>query len=330
MSDYLPSVARVRRDFAHYLDKATEHVIIPSEPDLERLFYLRPSSFPYCGLRFFLDFPRRIDDPRLNQLPSAYFTQVGTATHDVFQAYTAPLGRMVGDYKCPKCGNIERFTTFKVCKCGGHPKYLELELKYKDTVVGHTDNLYRLSPPAGKKSLHAVIDYKTTSTRRVKEDIEKEQKGNKRIFPYRTNVAQIETYVPLLEDQYGIKVDYWILVYLARDAPFRFGRQIVVVHLTDRIKAKIRKRLDRTVKIHRKVLKASSLDDTELIKKYKLCKDEKDYKANWTDEYNQCPHAGYCFAKKELDAKLKDTIMKNKVFPIIEQAPSKIRKGLKL
>lgn len=324
----MTTARRVQQEIDSYLSR-TESLVIPDETDLSRLFYLRPSSFPYCGLKFFLDFQSRLNDPRLATLASSYFTSVGTATHSVFQAYTAPLGKIVGDWLCRSCGRETKFSTFEVCKCGAYPEYQELELRYKNTVVGHTDALYRFTPKLGAKSVHAVMDYKTTSSKKVAEDKLAEAKHKRRVFPYRSNVAQIESYVPLLESQYNVSVDYWALIYLARDAPFKYGRRIVVKYLDEEAKESLRAKLLKSIKVHRRVLQAQTLEDLKVITKHKLCSSLTDFNTNWKDEHNPCPHCKICFEPKALNKQLK-AVLKLEHVPLVSQAPAEIKKGLKL
>lgn len=331
--EFKPSIRAITQEFESYLDRTSNHVTLVEDADPFRLYFLRPSSFPYCGLRFLLEFPERRERPRLHGMASAYFTGVGTVTHSVFQRYTAKLGKIVGDWKCVsrKCGHRIQFDTYKPCpKCGSEMAYVELELAYKKTVLGHSDSLYRFTPKLGKASKHAVQDYKTTSKRRTDEDKVAEQKGNKRIFPYASNVAQIEMYIPLIEQSFGVEVDYWSLVYLARDVPFKTGRRVIVKHVKPKQKASLYKKLDRIVKIHRRVLKAASKADTDVIVKYKLCSSAEDYKKNWHDEYDPCPFQTVCFEAKALDKKLVNTFNTHKVFPIIQQAPEKVQKAMGL
>lgn len=335
--DFVPSTRLVQKEFESYMDKVADNVILEMPVDPYRLYFLRPSSFPYCGLRFLLEFPKKMDHPRLEGLATAYFTEVGKLVHSLFQRFTAKRGKIVGDWRCmnKKCEHhrsLVRFTVYQPCpKCGAEMLYEELEYAYKNTVLGHSDTVYRFTPKAGNKSAHAIWDYKTTSKRRVDEDKIAEMKRNKRTFPYKSNVAQIETYIPLTEAQYGIKVSYWSLIYLARDVPFMSGRRVIVKYVNDKDKELLKKRLDRTIKVHRRVLKAKTVEDVTVIRKYKMCKSLEDYKKNWRDEYDECPFVEKCFKDKEMDGLIKDTLKNNKkVFPIIATAPEGVRKAMKL
>lgn len=319
----------IEKDIGDYLDSVDQNVLIEEGSyDPRRVFFLRPSSFPYCPLRSFLDMPNKLDRPKTSTLSSSYFTRVGTTTHEVFQEFTGRKGKIVGDWQC-KCGKTKKFDVFSLCKCGQAPKYVELELSFMNTLLGHTDSLFRVTPSLGKKSVHAIIDYKTTSSRTLMLDKQLRAKGKKPKLPYKSNVAQIETYVPLTEEQYNIKVDYWILIYLARDAPFKYGRRIVVMQMSEDDKRRVKAKVVKSVKLHRRALKAVSPKDVEVLKKHKMCKSRADYEKNWHDEYNECPYAKDCFTEK-IDTVIKNSFKEHKVFPLIEQAPTKIRKELGL
>ena len=312
------AVTKVIKSFTDYLDKYEDQFVI-EEGDPRRYFFLRPSSFPYCGFRKLLDAKKEIGAERVNTFSSTYFTQVGHTTHAVFQAFGALGGRMVGDWQCKACDKWRRFSCDNICECGRQMHYHELEIKYKGIVVGHIDNLFRLDPKMGKKSPHVMVDYKTTSQKKVS------LKPHLQPFPYMPNVHQIESYVPLTEAQFGISVDYWLLVYLARDAPFKWGRALRGKHLSDDDKAVILKRIDRWVKTHRLVLQAKSKEHFERVERRKLCKNKEDYEANFKEEFNPCPHAGKCFTDPE---SLIATARKTRVYPIIEHAPKKIQRQL--
>ena len=313
----------VHTQLAKIFDDA-EEVYLEESKDPARFFFMRPSGFPYCGLRKLLEAPEFLDDDRLMTLAGAYFTSVGTATHSAFQKYLGRSGYILGDYVCPKCKDVKRFSTFSMCsKCKIPRQYEELELFYRNAVVGHTDGLFRLDPEKGKKSKHYVIDYKTTALYKIKSKYLKKQ------FPLKSNVAQIKMYVVLLEEQYGVKIDGWILAYLGRDLPLgKNGRHLVIVKMSDAEKRKCRNKLDRWVRVHRKVLRVKGPGKkVDYIKANKLCKSFKHYKDEVMDDYNPCSVVNVCFNEKLLD-KYIEKRLQHKVYPIIEQAPNRIRKVL--
>lgn len=317
------STAQVHRQLTKIFDDA-EEMQLEERKDPGRFFFMRPSGFPYCGLRKLLDAPEFLDEDRLMGLAGAYFTSVGTATHNAFQKFLGRSGFILGDYVCPVCKDVKAFSTFSMCtKCKVPRHYDELELTYRNAVVGHTDGLLRLDPEKGKKSKHYVIDYKTTALYKLK------SKAAPTIFPMKSNVAQIKMYVVLLEETYGITIDGWVLAYLGRDLPLgKNGRRLVVIKMSDEEKRKCKKQLDRWVKVHRKVLTVTKPGKrVDYIKKNKLCKSWTHYKDEVMDAYNPCNIANVCFQEKLLD-KYIEKRLKHKMFPIIEQAPPNIRKVL--
>lgn len=313
-----PFARRLARSIESELKKA-EEVYVDRKKDPARFFMLRPSSLPYCGLKRALTAADQLEAPRTENLATTYFTQVGHATHGAFQEMVGAGSRIVGDWKCRTCKTVIEFETYQEC-CGQPMQYHELEVKFKNTVVGHLDGLYRLEPKKGRKSPHVVWDYKTTMLKNVWKKPSP--------FPYKSNVAQIESYIPLLEAQYGIDVVGWALIYLARDNPFS-GRKIVAVEATPQLKVRLMKKLERNVRIHRKMLVSETMEDLEVLAKYKLCTSLKDYKENVEDEYNPCPIHKQCFNPKALQGVMKKAL-KTKVFPIIAHAPAKLRKEMNL
>lgn len=311
-------LGKVIKTMNAYLDSYENDFII-AEQDPGRYFYLRPSSFPYCGFEKLLNAHKDLDAPRLNEFASTYFTEVGHTTHAVFQEFGGRAGKIVGDWECKTCKATRKFSCDNICDCGCAMHYHELEVRYKGLVVGHIDGLFRLDPSKGKKSVHIVIDYKTTSKKKI------ELKGDKSPFPYKYNIAQIESYVPLAEIQYGISIDYFLLIYLARDAPFKWGRAIRGKFLSVEDKAKTLKKIDRYVKTHWLVLRATTRKDFEKVETRKLCKSLDDYTANYKGDHSECSHCTKCFTEPET---LITKALKYKIYPILDHAPKKIKRVL--
>lgn len=299
-----------------------EETHLEEHRDPGRFYYMRPSGFPYCGLKKLLDAPTHFEDTKTASLASSYFTSVGTVTHSIFQKFLGRQGSIVGDWRCPLCKDVKKFSTFSMCKKCKVPRvYDELELFYKNIVVGHTDCLLKLNH-SKEGTRYYVADYKTSAWYKTRD-----KKKASKIFPLRSNVQQIKMYVVLLEECFGIEIDGYILAYLGRDLPLgNSGRHLVVVNMTEKEKRTCRKKLHRWIKVHRQVLLAKSPKDVEYIKENKLCKDFQDYKENYSD-YEGCPVSPYCFSSSKLDS-LIEKRLKKKWYPIIEQAPEKIRKVL--
>lgn len=314
----------VHKLLSDLFDKAEELHLEEEHRSADRFFFMRPSGFPYCGLRKLLTAPTFFEDSATSTLASSYFTGVGTATHSIFQKFLGRMGTIVGDWRCPKCKDVKRFSTYSACTDCQKPRvYDELELVYQNIVVGHTDCLFKISGKKEKgKPRYYVVDYKTSAYYKTKD-----KKRAKNIFPLRSNVQQIEMYVVLLEDCFGIEIEGYSLAYLGRDLPLgKSGRHLVVVKMTDKQKLKCRKKLKRWIKCHRKVLTARKPEDVEYLKENKLCASMQDYKDNY-HEYEGCNISPYCFNEKKLDDLIKRR-MKLQWYPLIRQAPERIKKVL--
>lgn len=302
------------------MDEAESEIVDhPVKPD--RFFYMRPSGFPYCGLRKLLTAPKQLTEGAMSELAGAYFTSVGTAAHETFQSHIGRNKFIVGDWKCHECGKFTKFHTFRLCKCGGKPKYEELEVKYKNTVVGHLDGLVKVK--MGDRTTYIVIDYKTATTSKITKG-----RTDKTVFPYAYNVQQIKRYVVLLELCYGIKVQGWALIYLNRDVPLgERNRNIVYVTVSPEEKKALKIEMDEWVATHRMVLRAHKLKHFKEVESRKLCASAKDYRDNWLNDYSKCPIEPFCFDSKRLEKKI-DSVLGHKVFPLINMASKELRIGL--
>lgn len=305
----------------HQLLDAAESQIVDHPINPGRFFFMRPSAFPYCGLRKLLTAPRILTNGETSDLAGGYFTSVGTAAHETFQSHIGRNTFIVGDWKCKECGRMRKFRTYKRCKCGGKPVYQELEVKYKNTVVGHLDGLVKVK--IGDETVYIVIDYKTATTSKITKG-----RTDPTVFPYAYNVQQILRYVVLMELCYGVNVHGWGLIYLNRDVPLgERNRKIVYVKVSDEEKKALKRELDEWVKTHRMVLRAHKLEHFKEIESRKLCASAKDYRTNWMNDYSKCPIEPFCFDSKRLEQKI-DSVHGHKVFPLINQAPKQLRHAL--
>jgi hypothetical protein len=302
-------------------DAEKELVDHPLKPD--RFFFMRPSGFPYCGLRKLLTAPKQLTEGEVSDLAGGYFTSVGTAAHTTFQSHIGRNTFIVGDWKCHECGKFTKFHTFRMCKCGGKPHYEELEVKYRNTVVGHLDGLVKLK--LGDKTTYIVIDYKTATTSKIMKG-----RTDSSVFPYAYNVQQIKRYVVLLELCYDIKVHGWALIYLNRDVPLGDkNRHIVYVTVSKEEKKALKKEMNEWVETHRLVLRAHKLKHFKEVESRKLCASAADYRKNWRNDYSPCPIEPFCFDPKRLERKI-DERLGHKVYPLINCASKEIRKGLNM
>jgi hypothetical protein len=200
-------------------------------------------------------------------------------------------------------------------------KYHELEVWYRDTLVGHVDGVIRLIPKMGRKSPHIVLDYKTTSLRKVT--------SKPSPFPYVGNKSQIEKYVPLIERQHGLNVVGWVLIYLARDIPANSGVKLVYTPMSSKIKERHMDEIRKWTKLHRRLLTATTRKDFELLYKHRLCHDRVAHDKMFTLDYEICKYANQCFTEEGREFLMK-RVSKFKVWPLIEHAPDHIRKKLDL
>ncbi len=312
---------KVKASFSKYYTSACETVLSEHPADPRRVFFLRPSSFPFCGVRKFLSWPETLEADGLTHMDAGmlFYVTVGHAFHDVFQELLGKHGQLVGDWRCYKCKAIKKFSTYARCSnCDKPTQYRELEVTYKKTLVGHVDGLYLDKAT----DTYWVIDYKSTSSRSLFFHKKKPK------FPYKNNVHQIVSYVPLLEQKYGIKVSGYMLVYLPRDNPFQ-AKLICIKATGPRAKAEVVERLDRWVKAHRRALRVNSLDGFRKLEKLKLCTSEKDYLDNYHSDYNPCDHRKVCFNAKALEAKAEKVLkLCRSKLPMITQAPREIQMEL--
>jgi ribosomal protein S17E len=199
-------------------------------------------------------------------------------------------------------------------------QYHELEVLYKNTLVGHLDGIFYDE----KTGTWWVVDYKSTSSRNVWK-----HKKYDDVFPYKTNKAQIMSYVPLIEKQLGKRISGYMLVYLPRDNPFE-AKVVCVKHMGPKAKALELARLKGYVKAHRQALQVHDLKGFSSLYENKLCTSKKDYENNYENPYEKCPHLGYCFDKPKMLKHAQGVLKDTKLFPMLEQAPKAIRDELDL
>lgn len=312
-----------RIEHMHEMLDAAESEIVDHPVTPDRFFFMRPSGFPYCGLRKLLTAPSVLENGQLSELAGGYFTSVGTAAHTVFQSHVGRLGEMIGDWKCPACKKVTKFKVFKLCECGAKPEYEELEVFYRNTTVGHLDGLVKLKErcPKTGKPRYLVIDYKTATSRAITAG----QKPNQDTFPYAYNVQQIKRYVVLMELCFNVKVEGWMLIYLNRDVPLgRKNRVIIYREVKAREKRELVAGLDEWVETHRKVLAAYKPEHFDEIKDRKLCASLEDYQKNWASPYQPCPVLPQCFDQKRLERRIQKTLGHD-VFPLINMSDKKLQ-----
>jgi hypothetical protein len=272
----------------------------------------RPSSFPSCSI---LNWMQLI---RYNTLGYAeykkhfsmeYYTKVGTVVHEITQYFAGFTGKFWGHWKCinPKCkechkaadtydaaGNIIKhgpatlsYTTDNICpRCKEPMFYIEFTIKYKGA-EGHIDAIIEIG------DYWVVLDYKTTSFKRVASGDLPEKKHLKQI-PYYTHVMA-EKYAK----KYGKKIRSFALAYIPRDNPFEY-----VIHeekWTPEWTHKMR-RLHESEAAKWEAINHSLDTDTEsAIIEHKPCSRKSDYQSRMCG-YGECSLSEVCFNKTELRA----------------------------
>lgn len=287
--------------------------------------YLHYSSLPYCALRKMYT---TLDKGGFFQYEDMefgmrYYTSVGTTVHEGIQEYMSmlgadrglddgykknSLGAVVGNYECQACGSKYPFSTDPFCaKCGAQMEYKELQVKWGKNVIGHCDGLYMYEV---KPKRYIVIDYKTTSSKAVWMHLNRGP-----VFPYKKNVAQIESYLVSLEVQYGITIDGWALIYMPRDNPkdYKAPSQIAGRLVSDRRKEILRRRMRKADRHWPIMLKVESIDDAGMDKLIcqKPCKSLESYDRQFGDKYDECPLMKVCFDEDKLRRKLGKMMREN-------------------
>lgn len=310
-----------RADYEQYVEKDVRTVPVSALTQAEQDEFwrrdgeLHPSGFPFCGLRAAYERLVRAEDPELEKNFGAdYYLPVGTATHSALQKWMGHSKRIIGDWKClnSKCGKLHTFQVEpKLCSCKyrGTVKfeYEELGGKYGKKVSWHTDGVFQ---KAEGPNNYWVVDYKTTSEYALEL-----HRKNKNVFPYLKNRFQIETYIPLIEQKYDIKLQGWMLHYAARDNPNKTWKTITVGGtITEERREELLQRLIvadndfvRTLKVREFPIKVF-----KSVMPTKLCEDRDFYDHFVYDKWDPCPLESVCWNKKKLQAKLSKTIEESK------------------
>lgn len=189
------------------------------------------------------------------------------------------------------------FSNINTCPiCHAVMNYRELRVgpnrRWPNISVGFVDGLYR-----SKDKKWFAIDYKSTS-----QDALAHLKA-----PYINSVAQVKTYCPLLELEYEVEMEGWILVYSARDRPK--NRKVFSGLVSDRDKRKTRHELDKA-NAHYGLVKAGLTWPTiKTLIAEKPCQTEEYYQKHYS-YYPGCPLAPVCFGD-ELKPYVKRLFLQN-------------------
>lgn len=294
---------------------------ILNKNDPTRLTNVRFSSFPFCGVRWFLELPSLVTKASNKDFAFGYFTRVGTTVHEVIQEAFSSLTEdgqsfsLLWDWKCKSCRHREGILAAEApsaeCSaCGINLGYSreEHQIRFKGA-VGHVDTLIQVDLPAniakvfGSKTGIIVADYKTTSTYNV---------TKKDTLPYKSNVAQISKYAAVL--QKTLPVIGWALIYMPRDIPFRYK---VIGKFMDKLEGlKHRKDIIRYIDVHTRWSRAKSLAEIKELFDARPCQRADSI----PEEFADCDHCKSCTGSKGF-AKVENTFKRiHKHIPIVKES----------
>jgi hypothetical protein len=243
------------------------------------------SSFPYCGLRH--AYSNLLDRQHSSTFLSSYYFGVGHVLHDNLQHFLGFGQRMYGSWKCtvPKCGGSRLFSNINTCPtCKSVMQFREMRVgpnkQWPNISIGFIDGLYR---SMSKKWY--LVDYKSTSLEHLKV----------MEVPDSANLAQVKSYCPLVEMDYSIEVEGWILVYVARDKPNKI--KVFTGSMSEKNKKKQIASID-TNNRHFQIVKSDpSWKDVKVLIAEKPCTSPEFYKKYYAG-YSGCPLSGVCFGSE--------------------------------
>jgi len=300
----------------HYFKEQAKIIYPPRDQHNSREGELHPSSYPFCALHHGWNIVNKIERKPMDYF-GFYYTGLGTIAHELMQRQFGRGKKILGDWKCLECGHKKKLSYYARCKkCGSeHVEYEEIGIKFGKYTHGHIDGVVNID---GKLF---VIDYKTSS---VKNNNKHRDTGSQ--YPYKHNVAQIKSYIVYLEEQYGLEVHGWILVYVSRD--HNINDFVCVGDIVDEDeKKKLRKKYklyDKTFGVAEKLKKDKTpekkMEYLKYLIKHKPCESLKDYKKEFWEGYEiHCPLAesGVCFNKEKLKLTLEKKILGSKTNSIL-------------
>jgi hypothetical protein len=289
---------KVKNIIKHTLDEGK----VVNVNDASRIKNVRFSSFPFCGVQWFLDLPGLLSKTVNKDYAFGYFTRVGTTVHEVTQEALHSIQKMfdgedleiLWDWKCKSCKTRVSVLTSSCdvaeCSTCGHTKFSReehqvrhLNKKLNKEAVGHVDTILKVKLPPNISRLvgstHGVIivDYKTSSV------LNTTRKG---VLPYPDNVAQISKYAGVIRKR--LPVIGWALVYMPRDIPFRF-----VIHagyVSDEDCLDNRRDINKYIRIHTEWSAATTLEDIKELYDKRPCQS----KADIPEEFKSCDHCKQC------------------------------------
>lgn len=312
---------QVSKAIGALLTQITRTGTVGHKTDYKRITQLRFSSFPFCGLYWFLKLPESIQPHTRKDFGFAYFTSVGTTVHNVFQEAIQSIvpadTRLLHDYVCRRydCGHRHRlrFKAPKACtKCKGELfEAAEVEVSLHGA-KGHIDQILVWVDDDGEMHL-IVIDYKTTTSQKV---------NSKKGIPYKENISQIRSYCAALTDE-GYSVSAFVLIYIPRDNPFMPWPYVEMY--TDAMYKKDVARIAGYKEQHDAWTAVQASADAIALLDQRPCQDPLDV----PEDYADCEYCKLCTLRdtKKLQQKLTETSTALKGWLPINQLNSKLKEG---
>ncbi len=256
------------------LNQALKQGTVYEKNNKAKLF-LRPSSFPYCPLSFFLGIPKSLSKGKHEPVLGRYFMNTGTLVHALLQEAIGSLDQdrltFLRDWRCVDCDHVHQLRS-RVEEC---EKCRSIHVKSEEPTVedgillGHIDDVLEY------KGLVYPIDYKTTTLSSL---------TRKGYLPHMSNVYQLSAYANVLRRK-GYNVGGMILIYIARDNPTKMK---VVPLEVDFVKAE--KDLKKWKRQHLAVLRGKELKHFIPLVEERHCRMPED-----VEGYNKyCTYAKLC------------------------------------
>jgi len=300
----------LEKELTQYIKTTGDQVVVTSKADPRRVFFLRTSSLPFCGLRRFLTYVKSgVPTERTMGAQGTYYVTVGSSAHEVMQDVLARGGQIYGDWQCSKCKHIVPWSLQIKCPvCGSRMNYQEIEVAWKSW-RGHIDGVF-----LRKNEDYWIIDYKTAQEAKI-------LANNIRVAEAYKN--QQDRYVVFTEDKYHIKVKGWCLVYSSRDNMFDKHRLRSSI-LTEEYKEEIRQLSLMESKQHKRIWKITEVDQTSLLVDNKLCESKSKHDSLFP--WEPCPFVKECFLPNKR-GRLIETLMEENSdrLPLIKAMPEDIR-----
>jgi hypothetical protein len=295
--------------------------------------YIRPSMAPGCALKMFVEICNGLNDgwETEENFMMAYYTSIGTLTHEIFQRWFGLTGKLIGNWSCGCKGTkkekillgrtvyeidvpkvyIKNIVSQQICThCKKPMKYEEIGIDVKG-IVGHIDGILEFT--VNNKKYHIVIDYKGTNADKLKRD-----KDNPRFpqYPDPKHIKQITLYSYALKKYYsedhGLNIVGYAILYTSRDTPI--PKYKIVPKIMDELDWDIASELFKSqIKQVRILNKCLTDGNLERLIKHRLCPDMDYYKCKVHHKYSECAYSAICFsAPKQLMSLLKEAKKKLK------------------